>query len=97
MVRYVMKIFIMHEFSSMGMNIILLLLILDPHDFIAIEQIHEFLPSDTKVCSLFEIVDDEIALEGNESFNVVITYISPQAIIGVDTSNITICDDDSKL
>ena len=42
-------------------------------------------------------MDDKIALEGNESFNVMITSISPQAIIGVDTSDITICDDDSKL
>ena len=57
----------------------------------------DFPPFKTEVCSLFEIVDDEIALEGNESFNVMITSISPQAIIGVDTSNITICDDDSKL
>ena len=87
----------MHEFSSMGMNIILLLLILDSDDFIAVKQIHEFLPSETKVCSPFEIVDDKIALEGNETFIVMITSISPQAIIGVNTSDITICDDDSKL
>ena len=57
----------------------------------------DFPPFKTEVCSPFEIVDDKIALEGNETFIVMITSVSPGANIGVNTSYITICDDDSQL
>ena len=77
--------------------IIFLLLISDLDDFIAMNHTFDFPPFKTEVCSPFEIVDDKIALEGNETFIVMITSVSPGANIGVNTSYITICDDDSQL
>ena len=74
-----------------------MLLISDPVDFIAMKHTFDFPPFKTEVCSPFEIVDDKIALEGNETFIVMITSVSPGANIGVNTSYITICDDDSQL
>ena len=49
------------------------------------------------VCHLFQIENDNIALEGDEGFNVVITAVSLGATIGEATSDITILDDDSQL
>ena len=63
----------------------------------AMNHTFDFPPLKTEVCSPFEIVDDEIALEGNETFIVMITSVSLGANIGVNTSYITICDDDSQL
>ena len=61
-----------------------------------------FRPTDTQVCRFVPVVDDNIALEGNESFAVSVTGTSP----GVDgtpeetttttTEVITIIDNDGK-
>ena len=71
---------------------------LDPDDFIEEIQTFDFPAIIPIVCRLFQIENDNIALEGEEGFNVVITAVSLGAAIGGDaTSYITILDNDSQL
>ena len=69
---------------------------LDPDDFIGEIQTFDFPANVAIVCCSFQI-EDNIALEGDEGFNVMISAVSLGATIGEATSDITILDDDSQL
>ena len=56
--------------------------------------------SDSRACFTGPIIDDLIALEPDESFTLTITDISPddnRIQRGIETTTITIIDDDSEL
>ncbi len=47
------------------------------------------------VCTTFDIVDDDIALEGDEAFNVVFEFVNPQFPVakGTDDPGMVIIED----
>ncbi len=52
-----------------------------------------------RVCTTFEIVDDDIALEGDEAFNVVFEFVNPQFPVDKgsnDPGMVIIVDDDGE-
>ena len=68
-----------------------------PDDFTAQTFTETFLSEDTEVCVQVDLNPDDIALEGDEQFNVMITSVGSGAVVGgTSTSSITIEDDDGK-
>ena len=66
-----------------------------PDDFVAGRHNVTFPRGESKVCVNISLNPDDIALEGNEQFNVMITSVGDGAAIGsTSTSSITILDDD---
>ncbi len=69
--------------------------ILAPADFTAELKTVSFPSGQTTLCVEFDLNPDDIALEGDEQFNVMITTVGSGAEIGSpSTSSITIVDDD---
>ncbi len=81
------------------MNIIIIFLyIIAPADFTAGIMTVSFPSGENQVCVDIDLNPDDIALEGDEEFSVMITMVGDGAIIGSSsTSSITIEDDDGML
>ena len=56
-----------------------------------------FRPSDTTICHSIPIVDDTIALEGNETFVVNLTSTTPGFMTTTPSVPVIIRDNDSKI
>ena len=68
-----------------------------PDDFPNDQQTFIFPHNVNMVCRNFSIVDDNLALEGNEGFNVVLTSTTPGLVGPDNTALVNIQDNDSML
>ena len=66
----------------------------------SIDQVITFAPEDTEMCVEFQVQDDQIALEGNETLIFILTIVDvlPNVRLGeFNTTIVEIIDDDGML
>ena len=66
-------------------------------DFSSASQTFVFRANETRVCRNFSLIDDNIALEGNETFNVVLSSTTSGIIGSQNTGVVTIIDNDGNI
>ena len=68
---------------------------IEPDDFRADQQTLNFTHNVNMICRNFSIEDDNLALEGNESFKVLLSSTTPGLVSFNNTALIVIQDNDS--
>ena len=66
-------------------------------DYSSSSQTFVFRSNKKRVCRTFSIIDDDIALEGNETFNVMLTSTTSGIIGSNNEGTVTIIDNDGNI